>query len=493
MKIKFCGANKNVTGSRHLLEINGQKVLLDCGLAQGGSSEENYLANSELLFDPQEIDYVVLSHAHMDHSGNIPTLIKQGFKGPIHCTNPTIELCDVMFADSANIQKQDALFLKRHFNDTGKEIEPLYTLADAKKALKLFIGHEYNESFELFPGVKVTFYDAGHVFGSAQVYLEIKEGEHFYRLAFTGDYGRRFMPILNDPYQIPAADILITESTYASHIHDSFQYVFEELEWIVNDVVARGGKIIVPGFSLERTQELVYVLHKLYLEKRIPEIPIFVDSPLSTKISKVFIKHTNYYDDESFRDFLGQAKSPFAFDKLRYITSKEDSQKLNTYDKSCIIISASGMCTAGRILHHLKFNVSNPKNLILVIGFMAKGTLGRRIVEQKRRVKIFNEYYDLKADVVALNEFSAHGDKLELLDNIKKMSGLRQIFVVHGEELESEVMRDNIYNILKFKGRVDVPDLGEEYIINGTNIESRLTGKKDRYLELLEERERYQD
>jgi metallo-beta-lactamase family protein len=487
MRLKFCGADKSVTGSSHLFTINGKKILLDCGLAQGGSFEENLAQNSQFLFDPREIDVLVLSHAHIDHSGNIPTLVKNGFRGKIHSTTPTMDLCRVMLEDTVKIQIQDYDFVRRHFE---KVLPPLYEEADVEQTMTQFVGHDYEEPFEVSPGVKVTFYDAGHVFGSAQVLLEVREDGKNYRIAFTGDLGRRYMPILNDPYQIPAADILITESTYASHIHDSFSYVFDEMQWVVNDVVARGGKIIIPGFSLERTQELIYVLHKLHNDKNIPEIPIFVDSPLSKKISEVFMKYTDYYDNESMRDFLGKSESPFAFDKLQYIGSRDESKKLNSFNGPCIIIAASGMCTGGRILHHLRFNISNPKNLILVVGFMAHGTLGRRIVEQKRKVQIFNEWYDLKADVLALNEFSAHADKLELLDNVRKMKGLRQVFIVHGENLETQVMRDNIYNILKFKGRVDVPDYGEEFSIEGEEVQSNLGERNAELLDIMNERER---
>jgi metallo-beta-lactamase family protein len=484
MKIKFCGAAQNVTGSRHLLEVNHKKILLDCGLFQGGARKVSRKNNEEFLFDPKDIDAVIISHAHIDHLGNIPRLVKLGFNGPIHMTTVTKKLARVMLIDSAKIQIQDADFLRRHFKE---EIEPLYSEEDVQASLKLMKGHAYDKTFSVLPKVNATLYDAGHVFGSAQVFLEVQDGQYFRKIAFTGDLGRKYMPILNDPNQIPEADILITESTYADHLHDTFEYVFDELEMIINDVVKRGGKIIVPGFSLERTQEIVYVLHKLYLEKKIPAVPIFVDSPLSTKISKIFMQHTDYYDDQAFQDFLGRAKSPFAFSKLTYITDKEESKKLNRFNKPAIIIASSGMCQAGRIKHHLRNYISDPKNLILVIGFMAKGTLGRRIVGKKRRVRIYGEYFDLKADVVALNEFSAHADKLELLENIKNMKGLKEIFIVHGEELQTHVMRDNIYNELDFKGRVEVPVLGEEYILENSKVVSMAGKRRQRSLEQLKE------
>jgi metallo-beta-lactamase family protein len=486
MKITFCGAAQNVTGSRHLLEIGGKRVLLDCGMFQGGDeAQDTQKYNEEFLFDPKSLDAVIISHAHIDHMGALPRLVKLGYKGPVYVTTITAKLAEVMLRDAAHIQEQDADFALRHFKEKR---EPTFTDVDVTATMKLMKAHDYHDVFEVLPGVKVSFYDAGHVFGSAQTLLQIQEADKRYRLVYTGDYGRKGMPILNDPEQIPEADMLITESTYASHLHDTFAYVFDELEQIINDVIKRGGKIIIPGFSLERTQELVYVLHKLYNDKKIPAIPIFVDSPLSTKISKVFIDCAKYYDNESFREFISKGESPFAFKQLTYITSSEESKKLNFYTKSCIIIASSGMCQAGRIVHHLKHTVSDPRNVILIVGFMAKGTLGRRIVEKKRKLLIHGEYYDLKADVVALNEFSAHGDKLELLENIKNIKGLRQIFVVHGEETETAVMRDNIYGILKFKGRVDAPTMGEEFTIEGTQVSSSLAETQDRYFAHLREK-----
>lgn len=485
MIIKFCGANKEVTGSCHLVSVKKQKFLLDCGIFQGGDKTENTIdKNREFIFTPSKIQAVLLSHAHQDHAGRLPFLAKNGFTGKIHCTIPTIDLCRVMLADAAAIQKQDAEFYREHFK---KEIEPLFNAHDVDLVMNQFVPHEYNEPFFLAPNIKVTFVEAGHVFGSAQIIIEIDDEGVKRRLIYTGDLGRKYLPILNDPEVISSGDILITESTYASHVHDSFNYVFDELKWIINDVVARGGKIIVPGFSLERTQEIVYVLHKLFLDKKIPALPIFVDSPLAIKVSRVFMKYSDYYDNQSFKDFLINGNSPFDFKHVKYLMTKPESQKLNHFSQPCIIIAGSGMCNGGRILHHLKNNVEDPRNLILVVGFMAKGTLGRRLVEKKREIKIFGEYFNLKSDVVALNEFSGHADKLELLEHIKAIKGLKQIFIVHGEELETSVMRDNIYNILKFKGRVDIPNFGEEYSIFDSRVESNIENKSQMYWQAWQE------
>ncbi|MBI5254642.1 MBL fold metallo-hydrolase [Candidatus Falkowbacteria bacterium] len=462
MRIKFCGAAKSVTGSSHLLTINDKKILLDCGMVQGGDRKIARERNEKFLFSPAEVDAVILSHAHIDHSGNLPTLVKAGFRGKIYSTIGTKDLVKVLLEDSAYIQEQDADFILRHF---GQRAVPLFQVDDVKAVMRLFQTFEYGEKFAPIENVSATFFDAGHVLGSAIVSLDIKEKTSKTSLVFTGDLGRKNMPILNDPYQIVAADTLITESTYASHIHDSFSNVHEELTWIINDVVKRGGKILIPGFSLERTQELVYVLHELYEDGKIPQIPIFVDSPLSSKISAVFNKHQKYYDKETCIKFLNKKKSPFYFRGLNYTEDKEASKKINEVKEPCIIIAASGMCEAGRILHHLRHNIENPKTLILVVGFMAAGTLGRDIVEGRPRVKIFKEWFRNRAEVVVMNAFSAHADKLELLEYIKKIKGLKKIFAVHGEATECAVLRDNIYSINKFGGKIIVPEYGNEFEI----------------------------
>jgi len=485
MKLKFCGAARNVTGSNHLIEINNKKILLDCGLFQGGGREKALLKNQELLYDPKKIDYVLLSHAHIDHAGRIPLLVKRGFRGKVFSTTATKELTNVLLQDSAHIQMQDAFYINKKFK--GEQVKPLYTDKDVVKAITLFETHEYKQKFKLDEGIWVTFYDAGHVLGSAIIVVDYKEKNRYQRLVFTGDLGPKYVPIVNDPYQVKDADILIIESTYASHLHDDFSTVHDELAGFVNDVVARKGKIIVPGFSFERTQEFVYVLHELIDQKRIPKIPIFVDSPLSVEISKVFDKFKDYYDEEAFRDFVNKKKSPFYFKGIKYIKEVEESKRLNDFKGSCIIISASGMCEAGRIKHHLKNHMTDSNNLILAIGFMAKGTRGRQIVEGKRQIKIFGQKYPLKADVVVMNSFSAHADKLELLEYVKNIHGLKNIFVVHGEETECAVMRDNIYNILKFKGRVDVPVQGEEFEIRAGETQSQIGKRREKMMKELAE------
>lgn len=448
-----------VTGSCHLLAVNGQKILLDCGLVQGGGREKARQLNESFLFNPQGIDAVILSHAHIDHAGLIPRLAGLGFNGPIYCTRPTQAIADVLLRDAAHIQQQDAKFILK---EMGQVVEPLYVEADVNRLRKQFVTYEYGQKFRLAEGIWVAFYEAGHVLGSAITVLDINENGKKRRLVYTGDLGRKYLPLLNDPYQVTDADILIIESTYASHLHDPLQNVKAELARVVQDVVKRGGKIIVPGFSFERTQELVYILHELHNQNEIPTLPIFVDSPLSVAISKVFDQFREYYDHETFKTFLDKKQSPFYFQGVRYVESLEESKTLNSYQGSCVIISASGMCEAGRIQHHLRYHMTDPNNLILIVGFMAQGTRGRQIVEGQRRIKIFGQEYPLRAEVVVMNAFSGHADKTELLEYIRNIKNLETVFVVHGEETETEVMRDNLYNILKFKGAVKVPMLGEE-------------------------------
>ncbi|MBU1132198.1 MBL fold metallo-hydrolase [Patescibacteria group bacterium] len=482
MKIKFCGAAQSVTGSRHVVEACGKNILLDCGMVQGGGRDNARKQNTNFLFEPKEIDFVIISHAHIDHVGMLPRLVKFGFRGQVFCTAATRELAEVMLLDSSHIQKQDAEFVGKK---SGKKIEPLFDDIDVRKTMKLFSTFEYFQKFRITEGVWATFYDAGHVLGSSIVALDAKEEGEQKRLVYTGDLGRKYLPILNDPYQVDHADFLIIESTYAGHLHDSFSNVREELEYIVNDVVKRGGKIIIPGFSLERTQELVYVLHELYNAKKIPAIPIFVDSPLSSKISKIFDKYVDYYDNETYRAFLSKKQSPFNFKEIKYIESVEESKKLNHFEGSCIIISASGMCEAGRIQHHLKSHMTDPKNLILIVGFMAQGTRGRQIVEGARKIRIFGRLYPLRAEVVVMNAFSAHADKIELLEYVKNINDLEIIFIVHCEENECMIMRDNLHNILKFKGKAEVVDLGEEFDLSNEGLAARYGTRRKQYIEMM--------
>ena len=463
MKIQFWGAAKNVTGSMHLLTVNGKKILLECGLYQG-RRKEAFERNRELPFDASGIDAMILSHSHIDHSGNIPQLVKSGFTGNIYCTHATQDLANVMLRDSAHIQEKDAEFMNRKNDRKGlPPVEPLYTMEDAQACMNHFVGIGYHRPFYITPEVQVTFLDAGHILGSAIVILDLKENGKTFRLTFTGDLGRKGLPVIRDPEQLDWTDALITESTYGNRLHDPIGDMKTKLQKVVNDTVSRGGRIIVPSFSMERTQELVYMLHELFNEKALPEIPVYVDSPLSVNITEVFRLHQENFDEETREAFLDDNKDPFGFYRLRYIRNVEESKQLNTSRESCMIISASGMCEAGRILHHLKNNVEDRRNTVLIVGFMAENTLGRRIVEKEPVIRIFGEEHPLRAEVVKMNGFSAHADRNELLayfQGIEKEK-LRRVFVVHGEPDQSESLAEAIRQ--QGVPEVHVPDRGNEF------------------------------
>lgn len=462
MKIKFCGAAREVTGSRHLLEVNGKKILLDCGLFQG-HRKESAEKNAEFCIDPKEIDAVILSHAHIDHSGGLPFIVKNGFKGPIYSTFATRDLCNYMLMDSAYIQEKDAEYMNKKLKRKGEPlIEPLYDTEDAVAALELFYGVSYEKAFVVAPGVVCSFYDAGHILGSALIHLVIHEQEtdKRYTLAFTGDLGRKNLPILRDPQPMPPTDYLITESTYGDRFHESILEAGKRLAEVVNKTAKRGGKILIPAFSVERTQEIVYHLNRLWQEKKIPDIPIFVDSPLAANVTEVFTNHPECFDRETFREFIVNRKNPFGFGRLKYTRDVEESKALNELPGPAIIISASGMCESGRILHHLKNNIEDPKTTIMIVGFMAANTLGRKIQEEQEMVKIFGDAYKLRAEVCKMDAFSGHADRSDLLDYISKIEGLKKIFLVHGEESQGQKFK----SYLEESGFKDVvqPERGQE-------------------------------
>jgi metallo-beta-lactamase family protein len=468
MKIQFHGAVRTVTGSQHLLTINGKNILLDCGLYQG-SRKRTYERNKHLPFDAASIDILILSHAHIDHSGNIPNLVKSGFRGDIICTYATRDLCAIMLRDSAKIQHYDIEYLnKKRKRQELPPLEPLYTMEDAVESLKYFIGIGYERQYTIFPGVKLTFHDAGHILGSAIVVLEIEdsESEKDVRFVFSGDLGRPERPILRDPVMIDEADILIIESTYGDREHDPVAATSDKLKRVVNETCKRGGKLIVPSFAIGRTQELVYALHKLVASRDIsPKLPVFVDSPLAIDATGIYRLHPEAYDEEVF-EFLASDKhsDPFGFDMMRYTRSTNESKELNFLREPAVIISASGMAEAGRILHHLKNNVEDPRNTVLIVGWQAPNTLGRRIVERQSKLRIFGEEYTLKAEVVTINGFSAHADRSELLDwsgHFSKKAA--HTYIVHGETSSSFALAEG----LREQGYADVnvPELGQAYTI----------------------------
>lgn len=463
MKIKFLGATKSVTGSMHILESNGKKILIDCGLFQGRREESN-CRNKNFPFDPQSIERMVLSHAHIDHSGNLPNLVKHGYENIIYSTFATRDLCVVMLKDSAHIQEKDAEFLNKKKNRQGlSPIEPLYDINDVERSLAFFRGIGYRKGFYVTADVKLTFFDAGHILGSALSLFDISENGKCIKLAYIVDLGRKNLPILKDPELIDDIDFMIIESTYGNRLHQDLNEAEERLAEVVNDTVSRGGKIIIPSFSLGRTQGLVYSLNRLQHAGKIPRIKVFVDSPLSVNVTEIFKLHSECFDSET-NQIIASHENPFGLKDIHYITDVEESQRLNHLNEPCIIISASGMCESGRILHHLKNNIEDPKNTILVVGFMAKDTLGRKIVERREKVKIFGEEYELRAKVVVLNVFSAHADRNELLEYVNHTkNSLKGVFVVHGEEEQAQALTDGIKD-LGIKN-VIIPDLGQEVII----------------------------
>lgn len=454
MKIQFIGAAQTVTGSQHLLYINGKKILLDCGLFQG-KRKDAFEINRTFLFNPSEIDVMLLSHAHIDHSGNIPNLVKSGFAGSIFTTAATVDLCQAMLRDSAHLQLKDVEFVNKRRKKENKNLfEPLYHLEDVERAMQQFIGVQYDHSFEIAPGVLASFTDAGHILGSSGILLEINEKGKKIRLGFSGDIGRPEMPIIHDPVLPIELDVLIMESTYGGRQHTVSDKVEEDLVSIINQVVQRKGKIIIPAFAVGRTQLLVYVLHKLFNQNRIPIIPIFVDSPLAVDVTNIYRMHPECYDRETYRTFLQSNQDPFGFDRLTYIREVEKSKELNDFKGSCIIISASGMAEGGRILHHLKNNIGNPNNLILFVGYAAQNTLARKIMDGAEEINIFGEPYKVKSKIKKLDYFSGHADQRGLLDYVDlcPQQKLKNIFLVHGDPEEAEVLQAKI----KSKGYCEV-------------------------------------
>jgi len=447
LKIQFIGGARTVTGSQHLLFINGKKILLECGLFQG-RRKDTYEKNKNFHFDPAEIDVMILSHAHIDHSGNIPNLVKHGFRGNIYATAATVDLCQIMLRDSAYLQERDIEWInKRRKKKKEEPIEPLYTLEDVESAMQNFIGVQYNRKIRLFPGISFTFRDAGHILGSASVLFEIEESDgRKIRLGFTGDIGRPVMPVIRAPDQLRDLDAIIMESTYGNRLHPSVEDVEEELAKLVRQCTQDGGKIIIPAFAVGRTQLLVYMLHKLFDQNRIPEIPIYVDSPLAVSATNVFRSHPECFDRETNRMFLVNGDDPFGFERLKYVSDVNASKELNEKKDPMIVISASGMAEGGRILHHLKNNVSDPKNLVLFVGYAAEHTLARKIMDGAKEVNIFGEKNVINCRVKKMDYFSAHADQKELIDYIRlnHKEKLKNIFLVHGEEDQSLVFREKL-------------------------------------------------
>lgn len=457
MKLTFWGAAREVTGSKHLLEVGGRRLLLDAGFFQGhrGEAEEK---NRNLPFRGEDIDAIILSHGHLDHCGAIPGLYKTGFRGEIFATPATCDVARIIMEDSAEIQVSDSEYINS-YKPRNEWIEPIYTPDDAKKVMDLFKPINYGAVFRPLNGVKAKLIEAGHILGSAQVELELEEGSKRVRLGFTGDLGRKGLPILRDPDYFGELDVLISESTYGNRPHDNIAEAEEIVQRVVLSTVERGGKIIVPAFALGRTQALIYILHKLTDLKAIPRIPIFIDSPMATEITEVFLKHKKYFDKELL-SFFANEKDPLAFKNLYFTRSVQESKQLNQRRGPFLVISTAGMCEVGRIRHHLKNSVENRNNTVLITGFMAQNTLGRRIVEKNQKIKIFDRMYKLKAKVEVINAFSAHAGQMELFDHIKKIKKLKKVFLVHGEPEAQIALAEKIHSH-KPLIKVDRPEFGE--------------------------------
>ncbi|MBC7980233.1 MAG: MBL fold metallo-hydrolase, partial [Armatimonadetes bacterium] len=417
MKLKFCGAAGTTTGSQHLLEINGKRILLDCGLYQGGRADAYEINCCFPHFDPASIDMVVLSHAHIDHSGNLPNLSKKGFRGNIYATHATRDLCQIMLGDSARIQQSDIKWLNKHRVRNGLEaVDSLYNEQDAEKCLRLFVTISYDRPIQIADGVVLTFVDAGHILGSTQIVLDIKDQADgkAKRFLFSGDVGRGHNEVLRDPVAVTDVDFVLMESTYGGREHEAPPGFDEPFATIIQAAIKRGGKILIPAFAVERTQQLLYVLNELFLARQIPPIPVFVDSPLAVSATEIYRLHPDSFNQEVY-EALFEKQNPFGFEDLTLVRSVKGSKALNDLEGMAIIISASGMCEAGRILHHLRNGIENPRNTILFVGFCAERTLGRRIRDGAREVSILGDRFRVNAHIEIIDSFSGHADHSELL------------------------------------------------------------------------------
>ena len=465
MNVRFCGAAREVTGSSHLITLdNGYKILLDCGLFQG-SYKEDLVANNHFFFFPKDIDCIVLSHAHMDHAGRLPKMIKDGFRGKIHSTHATRSLCAIMLLDGAFIQEKDAEYYNlkngnKHNRKTFIPREPLYDSDDVDETMELFLGYPYDQWNEICSGVRVLFSDTGHILGSASVALEIVENGKKIVFGFTGDIGRPNRPILRDPRQMPACDYLICESTYGDRKHESLPQEMDKfLKIIRKTCIDKKGKLIIPAFSIGRTQEIVYLLDQAHNAHLLPPIKVYVDSPLAVNATTVYGSHPECFDND-LNKYLLTDKNPFGFNDLVYIREVEQSKALNTSEEPCIIISSAGMMNAGRVKHHLFNNIENKRNTFLLVGYSSPQTPGGILRSGAEGLKIFGEYKKIKADVEIMDSFSAHGDREEMKEFIANQKGrLKKLFLVHGEydtqqAWKSYLMQNGFENI-------EIPAKGE--------------------------------
>ncbi len=460
MKITFNGAARDVTGSQFLVEVNGSMLLLDCGLYQGRRAD-TYHRNQNFRFDPGSLDAVILSHAHIDHCGNLPNLVKQGFSGPIYTTTATAALATIMLKDSAHIQEADAQYVtKKNFRRGEPPVEPLYTITDAVAVEEHLRPLSYGQYFSPANGVNVHLEDAGHILGSAGIVLDVEEDHRKFRFQFSGDIGRRNLPLIQDPVYPTGVETLMMECTYGDTPKTDPREYHDQLRQVVQRTFDRGGRVIVPSFALGRTQELIFAFNQLLADGEISPFPVYVDSPLALETTQVFKSHPEYFDRESVEFEREENHPALEFKQLRMVQSVEESKALNDKKGPMVIISASGMAENGRILHHLKNNVENPRNTILIVGWQAPETLGRRLVEQQKVVRIFGQIFERRAEVVTINAFSAHAGQETLLEYaLATRDTLKKLVLVHGEKEAATALKE----LLEQKGikNVSYPDLFE--------------------------------
>lgn len=460
MRIQFLGGVETVTGSQHMLEAGGHRVLRDCGLFQGRRDEARAV-NTQLRVPPATLDAVVLSHAHIDHCGNLPSLVRAGYAGPIHATTATVEVTGVMLRDAARIQEQDAAYLNQKTNRKGlPSVAPLYTMVDAEAALRLFQGHRYGDTVEVAPGIRVLFQDAGHILGSALNVFELTENGRTQRVGFALDLGRKGLPIIRDPEIMQDLDLLVMESTYGNRLHDNVRSAEGELGAAINRTLARGGKVLIPSFALERAQEILFHLANLIAAGHVRKVPVYVDSPMAVELTRIFARHRSYFDAET-QALLERFGALIRPDWVHFASSVEESKKITASDEPCVVIAPNGMCEHGRILHHLKHGIENPANTILIVGYQAENTLGRRLVDGVSRVKIFGDEFERRAEVLTLNAFSAHADRDELLAYARQVQP-RNIALVHGEPLGRSALAASL------RAALSVPVLEP---VTGTSVE----------------------
>jgi metallo-beta-lactamase family protein len=460
--VTFWGAARTVTGSMHRVDAAGRSLLVDCGLFQGRRAE-SHRRNRDFPFRPRDIDAVLLTHAHIDHCGNLPNLVKQGFKGPVYCTDATRALAAVMLGDSAKIQEEDATYLNRRREKGEPKVEPLYDARDVYRTLLRLKARPYGDPFEVFPGLEATFAEAGHLLGAAMISLRADGPDGERRLTFTGDVGRPGTPILRDPAPVPAGDLIISECTYGGHTHEPVEETADRLCEVVHRAADRGGKVLIPAFSVGRTQTVVYYLHQLIEAGRLPDVPVYVDSPMAARATEVFRSHPECFNAEALK-LLDEHPELFGEEHVRYVERVDESIALNRLTGPAVIISASGMCEAGRILHHLKNNIEDPRAVVLIVGYQAPDTLGRRLVERRPEVRILGRTFTVKAEVVVLNGLSAHADHGDLLRMLGPHAGTaKAVRLVHGEPPRAEALAEG----LRAAGFADVaiPDRGDTVAI----------------------------